>query len=127
MQTYIPYYNYPKLIGESINLISTRYNFKEITPNDYGATIENTYVKINISFKNNDFILRFTNDKTTIELIEMVILKYPDYFSKPELDIFKVEKVIENINDDFKNCLVKSFQFIEENYPAVFKGEFPEI
>jgi hypothetical protein len=59
----------------------------------------------------------------------LIFRKYPNYIemvkSNPETSIFKKQELQKlNAHEDFKYCLITSFDFIEKNNPQVFRGEF---
>jgi hypothetical protein len=122
------YFEFEKIIADALGAKTIHHKISIKNVYEEGIDLENMYINISITFRYNDFGLSFqkkiNNEK--IEITDLLLRKYPDYFeSKSNYNLFKFKETdFSNTNEYLKMLVKTSFDFIEDNFPEVFKGKF---
>lgn len=126
---FVKSWEFKPLIEKAISSYIDKYDLKFSNNNSNGIDLKNEKISISISDKYGDFSIGISNGRDYLTINDLVFKKYPNY-----IEIIKNDKTISpfklTINDfdlysEYFMYLVKNgFNFIEENFSQVFKGDF---
>jgi|SRR5690606_32043671 len=127
---FIEHWEFKPLIMKAISSYIDKYELKFSNNNNpNGIELKNDKIYISISDRYGDFSVGIGNGKSYLTINEIIFKKYPNYIELIKIDekniVFKLTiKDFELYNEYFIYLLKTSFDFIETNYPLIFKGEF---
>lgn len=127
---FIENWEFKPLIMKAISSYIDKYELKFSNNNNPNSIeLKNDKIYISISDRYGDFSVGIGNGKSYLTINEIIFKKYPNYIELIKIDekniVFKLTiKDFELYNEYFIYLLKTSFDFIETNYPLIFKGEF---